>query len=142
MRKEYEERGLDESQIDASGTPFELFRSWYDEAVANKIAEPSAMCLSTITKEGKPASRYMLMKQFNSQDGSFVFITYYNSPKSWEIAHNPYASIVFYWGDMGRSVRIEGRVEKVSDEENDLFFSKRSRDEQIGAWSSHQSNEI
>ncbi len=115
MRKEYEERSLDESQISASGKPFELFRSWYDEAVSNKLTEPRAMCLSTVNKEGRPASRYVLMKQFNDKDGSFVFITDYNSPKGWEIAHNPYVSSLFYWGDMGRSVRIEGRVEKVSD---------------------------
>ena len=137
MQKEYKGRSLDESQIGTSGKPFELFRSWIDEAVTNKLTSPGAMCLSTVTKEGRPASRYVLMKQFNDQDGSFIFITDYNSPKGWEIAHNPYASIAFYWGDMGRSVRVEGRIEKVSDEENDAFFSKRPRDEQIGAWASH-----
>ncbi len=127
MRKEYDERSLDESQIPASGKPFELFRAWIDEAIANRVTEPNAMCLSTVTKEGRPASRYVLLKQFNDQDGSFVWYTNYNSRKGEELANNPYASIVFWWGDMERSVRIEGKVEKVPAEESDAYFQKRPR---------------
>ena len=98
------------------------------------------MCLSTVTSEGRPASRYVLCKKADN-DG-FVWFTNYDSRKGDELAKNPFGAIVFWWGDMERSVRIEGKVEKISAEESDAYFIRRPRDAEIGAWASKQSRPI
>lgn len=79
------------------------------------------MCLSTVTKDNRPASRYVLLKEFSEKDG-FVWYTNYNSRKGTEILDNPYAALNFWWGDLERSVRIEGKVEKVSEIESNTYF--------------------
>ena len=140
MRRDYNEVSLDESQIDASGHPMPLFQNWLKEAIDAKVTEPNAMCLSTVTSEGRPASRYVLCKKADN-DG-FVWFTNYDSRKGEELAKNPFAALVFWWGDMERSVRIEGKVEKISTEESDAYFTRRPRDAEIGAWASHQSRPI
>jgi pyridoxamine 5'-phosphate oxidase len=94
------------------------------------------MCLATVTKCGKPATRYVLLKQFDEHDGSLTWFTNYNSKKGEELAHNPSASLIFLWSDMDRSVRIDGKVEKVSSEISDAYFARRPRDSQIGSWAS------
>ena len=121
MRRDYNEISLDETQIDPSGNPWPLFRTWLDEAIAAKVTEPNAMCLSTVTSQGRPASRYVLCKNASEESG-IVWYTNYDSRKGEELANNPYAAIVFWWGDMERSIRIEGKVEKVSAEESDAYF--------------------
>ena len=98
------------------------------------------MCLSTVTSEGRRASRYVLCKKADN-DG-FVWFTNYDSRKGDELAKNPFGAIVFWWGDMERSVRIEGKVEKISAEESDAYFIRRPRDAEIGAWASKQSRPI
>ena len=99
------------------------------------------MCLSTVTKENRPASRYVLCKGA-SDEGGFVWFTNYDSRKGLELELNPFGALVFWWGDMERSVRIEGKVEKISSEESDAYFLKRPRNAEIGAWASHQSKPI
>lgn len=140
MRRDYNEISLDESQIDPSGHPMPLFQTWLKEAIDAKVTEPNAMCLSTVTSEGRPASRYVLCKKADN-DG-FVWFTNYDSRKGEELAKNPFAALVFWWGDMERSVRIEGKVEKISAEESDAYFTRRPRDAEIGAWASKQSRPI
>ena len=142
MRRDYSHVSLDESQIPSSGLPWPLFRTWLDEAIANKVTEPNAMNLATVNMEGRPASRFVLLKEFNDEDGSFVWYTNYDSRKAQEIEHLPYGALCFWWGDMERSVRIEGKIEKVSSQESDEYFQKRPRDAEIGACASHQSSPI
>ena len=94
------------------------------------------MCLSTVTKDNRPASRFVLLKEFSAEKG-FVWYTNYDSRKGEELANNPYACLAFWWGDMERSVRIEGKVEKVPAQESDDYFAKRPRGAQLGALASH-----
>jgi len=95
-------------------------------AIEAKLTEPNAMCLSTMTSENRPASRYVLLKGCSEKDG-FTWFTNYNSRKGQELAVNPYAALTFWWGDIESSVRIEGKVEKVSPEESDEYFKIRPR---------------
>jgi len=93
------------------------------------------MCLSTVTKDNRPSSRYVLLKGLDDHN-RFQWYTNYESRKANELLNNPYASLTFWWGDMERSIRIEGKVEKVSAQESDEYFAKRPRGAQIGAWAS------
>lgn len=140
LRKEYSQQGLTEDDpFVSSGRPFDLFSLWLNEACAANVIEPNAMCLSSCINN-KPSSRFVLLKAFDSR--GFVWYTNYESRKSEELVANPFAALAFWWGDLERSVRIEGRVEKVSDKESDEYFSSRPRGSQIGAWSSNQSRPI
>ena len=127
MRKEYSEKALEESQIQ-DGKPFLLFKQWLEEAVAEKVTEPNAVCLSTVQKSGRPSSRYVLLKSFDEESGTFTWYSNYNSRKGEELEANPYAALVFWWGDLERSVRVEGKVEKVAPEISDAYFQRRPRD--------------
>lgn len=104
------------------------------------VPEPNAMHLSTVSAEGRPAGRIVLLKDL-SGDG-FVFYTNYDSRKGYELTQHPVASITFFWPELERQVRIEGRVEKVSEQESDAYFRVRPRGSQLGAWVSHQSEVI
>lgn len=139
MRKEYSERALLETEVPSD--PYQLFVNWFDEAcTVSSGVEPNAMCLSTVSSDHKPSARYVLLKAHD--DRGFVWYTNYNSRKGEELAINNYAALTFWWGDLERSVRIEGTVEKVDDEESTVYFYSRPRASQIGAWSSNQSREI
>lgn len=85
MRQEYSEIGLDESQIPANGKPFALVKSWLDDAIAKKVTEPNAMCLSTVSAKGRPSSRYVLLKEFDEEEGGVVWYTNYESRKGNEL---------------------------------------------------------
>lgn len=137
LRKEYSRQGLDESTLPKE--PHSLFKSWFQEACDSKVLEPNAMCLSTC-KDNKPSARYVLMKAFD--ENGFVWYTNYESRKASDLESNPYAALTFWWGDLERSVRVEGVVEKVSTEESTEYFHSRPRGSQIGAWSSNQSRQI
>lgn len=117
-----------------------LFRKWFDDAVARGLKEPNAMALSTAGKDGKPSSRMVLLKGFD-EDG-FVWYTNYRSRKARDLSENPHVSLLFYWDDLNRQVRIEGSVQKVSDEESEQYFHSRPRGSQIGAIVSKQSSVI
>lgn len=139
FRKEYSQQGLVETDSSVKGGPFNLFKVWLTDAIESKVIEPNAMCLSTCSNN-KPSARYVLLKGYDER--GFVWYTNYQSRKSQDLLENPYAAVTFWWGDLERSVRIEGRVEKVSNEESDRYFQSRPRGSQIGAWSSNQSHEI
>ncbi len=140
LRKEYSRQGLvEETHIVESG-PFALFQSWLNEAIESKVLEPNAMCLSTCDEQHRPSARYVLLKAFDKN--GFVWYTNYQSRKGNQLFTNPYAALTFWWGDLERSVRIEGSVIKVSEAESDAYFQSRPRTSQIGAWTSHQSEEI
>lgn len=138
LRKEYIRAGLDES--DADPDPIEQFRKWFDEALAADLHEPNAMTLATATPDGKPSARVVLLKGFDAR--GFVFYTNYEGRKGRELAENPRAALVFYWGELERQVRVEGRVWRVLEEESDAYYASRPRGSRLGAWASAQSRSV
>ena len=138
LRKEYTRAGLDES--DAAPDPIEQFRGWFDGALAADLHEPNAMTLATATPEGRPSARIVLIKGFDER--GFIFYTNYEGRKAGELEANPHCALVFYWAELERQVRIEGRVRRISDEESDAYFASRPRGSQLGAWVSEQSRSI
>lgn len=121
--------------------PFKKFSEWFAQACATKeIVEPTAMCLATVDENGHPSSRMILLKKFDER--GFCFFTNLTSRKGKELAHNQNVALCFYWGVLGRQIRIEGKVERVSLEEADEYFASRRRGSQIGAWASKQSHKM
>ena len=121
--------------------PFELFEKWFNDAINNsQIIEPSAMCLATCTLENKPSARMVLLKKFDER--GFCFYTNLTSRKGRELRSNPNVALCFYWGKLGRQVRIEGEIEPVSALEADEYFASRRRESKIGAWASKQSKKM
>lgn len=129
---------LDEDRID--GDPIKQFQLWFDEAIAAKLPMPDAMSLATVTPDCRPTARMVLLKQVDGY--GFVFFTNYESAKSKQLEGNPYAALVFYWPQLERQVRVEGKVTKTSAEESAAYFKTRPRESQIGAWASPQSEVI
>lgn len=138
MRKSYERGELDEQA--SAGNPVEQFAAWFDEAKNGEITEPNAMTLATVGADGRPSTRIVLVKSFD-EDG-IVFFTNYDSRKGRELAENPLAALQFHWVEQERVVRIEGRVEKVSEAESDEYFQMRPLGSRYGAWASPQSEVI
>ena len=138
LRKDYQLQGLRETDVDIS--PFKQFQVWFDQALASQLPEPNAMTVATATQSGKPSARIVLLKGFDER--GFVFYTNYQSHKGQELADNPQAALVFWWAELERQVRIEGRVEKVSDRESDEYFHSRPFNSRLGAWASEQSQVI
>ncbi|MFT5703148.1 MAG: pyridoxamine 5'-phosphate oxidase [Rickettsiales bacterium] len=121
--------------------PFDIFSKWIKIAQENsKIIEPTAMCLATVDKENRPSSRMILLKKFDEK--GFCFFTNLNGRKAGELKNNQNVALCFYWGVLGRQIRIEGSVENVTQKEADDYFSSRQRGSQIGAWASKQSEEM
>jgi len=138
LRKDYTLQGL--SETDADPNPFKQFQIWFDQTLAAQLPEPNAMTLATATSDGKPSARMVLLKNFDER--GFVFYTNYRSHKGQELADNPQAALVFWWAELERQVRIEGCVEKVSDQESDEYFHSRPLNSRLGAWVSEQSQAI
>lgn len=122
-----------------SDDPIEMFRVLYEQALQSCV-EPDAMVLSTVDPDGRPSSRYVLLKA--ADRNGFVFYTNLTSRKAAALAAHPSAALCFYWGPMGKQVRVEGAVEPVTDGEADAYFASRPRDSQIGAWASDQSSTL
>lgn len=120
--------------------PIQLFKSWLEEAKAAEIKEPTAMSVATVSPEGKPEVRMLLLKGVD--DHGFVFYTNLGSPKAKSIQANAAVSLCFYWMPLGKQVRVTGSVVPVSDQEADEYFASRPRLSQLGAWASRQSQEM
>ncbi|WP_439256993.1 pyridoxamine 5'-phosphate oxidase [Lonepinella sp. BR2271] len=135
IREDYSKQALSRKQCLAD--PLKQFERWLNEAITAKVCEPTAMNLATVNEQGKPSSRVVLLKEVNAQ--GFVFFTNYHSQKGQALAHMPFAALNFFWGELERQVRIEGRVEKLSPEQSDAYFATRPYTSQVGAWASEQS---
>ncbi len=138
LRKSYEKAELSETASHAD--PLQQFDQWLNEAIKGEVPEPNAMTLATVGSDLRPSTRVVLIKGYDAR--GIVWYTNYNSQKGRELAGNPYAALQFHWVEMERVVRIEGLVEKVSDEESDDYFKSRPLDSRIGAWASPQSEVI
>lgn len=138
LRKEYTLNGLD--VVDVSPDPIAQFRVWFDAALAANIPEPNAMHLSTVTADGRPDGRIVLIKDVS--EAGFVFYTNYESRKGRDLIDRPFAALTFFYPELERQIRIEGRVEKVSTAESDAYFNSRPRGSQLGAWVSKQSSVV
>ena len=138
IRKDYQLKSLAESEV--SKSPFDQFSIWWEEAVQSAIVEVNAMALSTVSLEGRPSSRIVLLKGYNKE--GFVFFTNYTSHKGNQIEHNQHVSLLFFWKELERQVRIEGIASKIAAEESDAYFNSRPVGSQLGAWASPQSQKI
>ncbi|GAB2474298.1 pyridoxamine 5'-phosphate oxidase [Comamonas humi] len=138
LRKSYERAELSETA--SSAQPLEQFDRWINEAMAAQVPEPNAMTLATVGADQRPSTRIVLIKGYDAR--GIVWFTNYDSRKGRELAGNPFAALQFHWVELERVVRIEGRVEQVSDEESDAYFNSRPLDSRIGAWASPQSQVI
>jgi pyridoxamine 5'-phosphate oxidase len=120
--------------------PLERFRGWFREAGEAGVAFPEVMTLATATADGAPSARMVLLK--GADEDGFVFYTGYGSRKADELAANPRAALVLYWQPLGRQVRVEGDVERVSETESAAYFASRPRGSQLAAWASQQSRPL
>ncbi|MEO1191335.1 MAG: pyridoxamine 5'-phosphate oxidase [Pseudomonadota bacterium] len=120
--------------------PYQLFDLWLAEAKESEVNDHNAMAVATVGEDGMPSQRMVLLKHADPE--GFVFYTNYESRKGGELLTHPKAALLFHWKSLRRQVRVEGRVEKVSDEEADAYFASRPRQSQIGAWASQQSRPL
>ena len=135
IRKEYCQQTLSEQNIEKS--PVKQFEKWWNQAVSSEIDEVNAMTLATSDSKNTPSARIVLLKAFN--DKGFVFFTNYISKKGQAIKENPKACLLFFWKEFERQIRIEGNIEKVSEDDSDEYFDSRPYESKLGAWSSPQS---
>src|SRR6478752_6866712 len=135
LRKNYSLGSLDIGDVDRN--PFRQFDVWFQQAVEAKLPEPNTMTLATVDSRGRPSARIVLIK--GADERGFVFFTNYESRKGRELSANSAASLLFYWIELERQVRIEGSVVKTSAEESDAYFASRPLGSRIGAWASEQS---
>ena len=127
-------------ELDKIVDPILLFKQWLSEAEKKEIRDPNAMQIATVSKNGMPSVRTVLLKDII--DGSFVFYTNYESRKSNEISETGKAAICFYWKSLNRQVRLVGNIKKVPEDISDKYYQTRSRGSRIGAWASKQSREL
>lgn len=135
LRKEYLKARFDEQ--DAAPDPFDQFQRWFEEALKAELPEPNAMTLATASREGRPAARIVLLKGFDRR--GFTFFTNYASRKGRELAENGHATLLFFWPELERQIRIDGAVDKVAAQESDDYFRVRPLGSRHGAWASTQS---
>jgi pyridoxamine 5'-phosphate oxidase len=120
--------------------PFQQFQKWYDEVIKEEISWGDAANLVTVNSDCKPSARIILLKEFDEK--GFIFFTNYSSKKSNDLQSNPHASLLFYWKEFERQIRIEGVIEKLGKDKSEKYFHSRPRESQIGAWASDQSKKI
>lgn len=138
LRKSYERDALDETASEAD--PLKQFERWFNQALNAKVPEPNAMTLATVGADGRPSTRIVLVKGFDTR--GVVWYTNYDSRKGQELSTHPVAALQFHWVELERVVRIEGAVEKTGADESDAYFASRPLDSRIGAWASPQSQVI
>ncbi|MBC3935659.1 pyridoxamine 5'-phosphate oxidase [Undibacterium sp. CY7W] len=138
IRKDYRQASLSEGDVQAD--PFAQFGIWFQQALTADAAEANAMSLATVNAQGRPSSRIVLIKEFDER--GFCWFTNYDSAKGADLETNPHAALLFFWTALERQVRIEGRVEKISAEENDSYFFSRPLGSRQSANASQQSQPV
>lgn len=138
LRREYARARLDEANV--SRDAITEFARWFEEAVKAEVQEPNAMTLASVSPDGAPSARIVLLKGFDER--GFIFFTDYRSQKGTELQQNPRAALVFYWPELERQVRITGATTLIDREESEAYFRTRPRGSRISAWVSHQSQVI
>ena len=138
LRKSYEKAELSEAA--SASDPLKQFERWLNEAIQSEVPEPNAMTVATVASNMRPSTRVVLIKGYDER--GIVWYTNYDSRKGQELAGNPFAALQFHWVELERVVRIEGRMEKISDADSDAYFHSRPLDSRIGAWASPQSQVI
>ncbi len=138
MRRSYEQAALDETHVLAD--PLSQFQHWFDEAVHAQVLEANAMTLATVAADGRPSTRVVLLKGLDAQ--GLAWYTNFDSRKGQELAGNPFAALQFFWPELERVVRVEGRVEQMPAADSDAYYRTRPLGSRIGAWASPQSQEI
>ena len=138
LRTDYGKSAIEKEDLNPD--PVKQFEQWFQEAQQAEIPDVNAMVLSTVSKDQRPSSRVILLK--GVEDHSFVFYTNYQSDKGAQMEENPYVALNFFWQQLERQVRVEGKVEKVAPEVSDAYFNSRPEASRIGAWASPQSQAI
>ena len=135
IRKEYSLSALNEQDVHSD--PMQQFKAWFDQATRAQVNEPNAMHLATVTADGHPSGRLVLLKGL--EDGGFTFFTNYQSNKGKELEHQPACCLTFFWPELERQIRIEGVSERLPEEASTKYYHSRPRGSQLGAWASPQS---
>lgn len=135
IRRDYSKMALDVNAV--SKDPIAQFEKWFQEAMASNIPEPNALTLSTVSKDGRPSGRIVLLK--GVERGKFVFYSNYQSQKGKELDKNPACGLTFFWAELERQVRIEGIASRTDTAASEKYFQSRPRESQVGAWASPQS---
>ena len=138
IREDYSKRQL--SEEDCAADPLVQFEQWLNEAMTAQVNEPTAVNVAAVGTDGRPNSRMVLLKEVNPR--GFVFFTNYQSRKGQSLAVHPFAALTFFWPELERQVRVEGRVEKLDAAASDEYFASRPYTSRIGAWASEQSSVI
>jgi len=138
LRTDYKRGALDEEH--AAVDPIDQFTRWWNEVLTSEVMEPTAMTLATADAQGRPAARTVLLKGYDA--AGFVFFSNYDSRKGRDLAANPRASLLFFWPELERQVRIDGPVARVEPAESDAYYASRPLASRIGAWASPQSEVI
>src|SRR5262249_55722201 len=138
LRRDYAAAELSEASVDPD--PVQQLQRWLDEAVAAKLLEPSAMTLATATPAGAPSARVVLVKGLDEH--GLVFFTDYGSRRGEDLAANPRAALVFWWGELERQVRVEGTTGRVSAADSEAYYRTRPVGSRLSAWASHQSQVV
>lgn len=138
LRKDYGQATLSENEV--AEDPFVQFNGWFEQAMKAEVNEPNAMSLSTVDEHARPSSRIVLIKQYDAR--GFTWYTNYDSQKGRQLLANAHAALLFFWPELERQIRIEGRVERTSDEESDTYFHSRPLKSRLAAIASAQSMPI
>ena len=138
IRTDYQKSELTEKSVNKD--PIQQLIGWLNDAIADQKPDRNAMVLSTINAEGNPDSRVVLLKELMPE--GLVFFTNYNSKKGKQIAASGHVSVLFFWPELERQVRIKGIAEKIKEEDSELYFKSRPLESQLGAWASPQSEVI
>jgi len=138
LRHEYGKAELNKPDVDSN--PFIQFQKWFEHAIKMRLPDANAMTLATVSAAGKPSARILLLKSFG--ENGFCFFTNYNSRKATDIEANPYGALVFFWSELERQIRIEGKIEKLEPELSDEYFLERPVGSRTAASVSPQSKEI
>jgi pyridoxamine 5'-phosphate oxidase len=138
LRREYTRSGLDEAGMQPD--PMVQFEAWFENVVDAGLHEPNAMILATASDDGRPSARTVLLKGYDGR--GFVFYTNYEGRKARDLEANPACALLFYWGELERQVRVEGRASRLPSRESDAYFASRPRGSRLGAWASEQSRPV